>query len=210
MTTLGEAVPYEKQYLRKNGSRWWGLFTPRRVGVEVVEFVLDVTSRKKAEQAVRGSEECFWALVAATAATVWTTDAEGLAREDSASWRTFTGQTFEEWLGTIWADVVHPDDRSRVVDGWAGTVTGGTAKGAPAWRMLDDAPPSPPRPPTTRRLSRPPRLRASCCTPACWAMCGYPGSSEQAPQRNQAIERTTPPSTRSAVPLVAEACCEQT
>jgi PAS domain S-box-containing protein len=53
MTTLGEATPYEKQYFRKDGSRWWGLFAPRKVGDEVVEFVLDVTDRREAEAALR-------------------------------------------------------------------------------------------------------------------------------------------------------------
>lgn len=57
VTTLGEAVPYEKEYFRKDGSNWWGLFAARKVGDEVVEFVLDVTDRKRAEAALRESEE---------------------------------------------------------------------------------------------------------------------------------------------------------
>jgi PAS domain S-box-containing protein len=57
VTTLGEATPYEKQYFRKDGSRWWGLFAPRKVGNEVVEFVLDVTDRRKAEAALRRLNE---------------------------------------------------------------------------------------------------------------------------------------------------------
>jgi PAS domain S-box-containing protein len=55
---LGEAVPYEKQYYRKDGSRWWGLFAPRRVSPEeVVEFVLDVTERREAEAKLRRLNE---------------------------------------------------------------------------------------------------------------------------------------------------------
>jgi PAS domain S-box-containing protein len=57
VTTLGEATPYEKQYFRKDGSRWWGLFAPRKVGDEVVEFVLDVTDRRKAEAELRRLNE---------------------------------------------------------------------------------------------------------------------------------------------------------
>ncbi|CAO3410130.1 PAS domain-containing protein [Azospirillum largimobile] len=55
--TKGEATPYEKQYFRKDGSRWWGLFAPRKVGDEVVEFVLDVTDRREAETALRSLNE---------------------------------------------------------------------------------------------------------------------------------------------------------
>jgi PAS domain S-box-containing protein len=57
VTSLGEATPYEKQYFRKDGSRWWGLFAPRKVGDEVVEFVLDVTDRREAEAELRRLNE---------------------------------------------------------------------------------------------------------------------------------------------------------
>ncbi|HET8744488.1 MAG TPA: ATP-binding protein [Ramlibacter sp.] len=53
---LGETTPYEKQYIRKDGTRWWGLFAARRIGDEVVEFVLDVTDRKRAEEALRQAD----------------------------------------------------------------------------------------------------------------------------------------------------------
>ncbi|CAN7434376.1 PAS domain S-box protein [Phenylobacterium sp. LjRoot219] len=53
----GETTPYEKQYFRKDGSRWWGLFAGRRIGDEVVEFVLDVTERREAEAALRQLNE---------------------------------------------------------------------------------------------------------------------------------------------------------
>ncbi len=49
----GETTPYEKQYFRKDGSRWWGLFAARKVGADVVEFVLDVTERRNAEESLR-------------------------------------------------------------------------------------------------------------------------------------------------------------
>ncbi|MGN6282381.1 PAS domain S-box protein [Frateuria sp.] len=53
----GESTPYEKQYLRKDGSRWWGLFAARKVGDVTLGVVLDVTTRRQAEEALRESEE---------------------------------------------------------------------------------------------------------------------------------------------------------
>jgi PAS domain S-box-containing protein len=51
--TLGRTTPYEKEYIRKDGSRWWGLFAAFRLnGTEGVEFIIDVSERKGAEAAV--------------------------------------------------------------------------------------------------------------------------------------------------------------
>lgn len=50
--------PYEKQYIRKDGTRWWGLCAPRRIDdKEVVEFVLDITERKKANEKLEALNE---------------------------------------------------------------------------------------------------------------------------------------------------------
>jgi PAS domain S-box-containing protein len=57
VTTRGEASPYEKQYFRRDGSRWWGLFASRKVGDEFVEFVVDITDRKETEAALRRLNE---------------------------------------------------------------------------------------------------------------------------------------------------------
>jgi PAS domain S-box-containing protein len=80
----------------------------------MVEFVLDVTDHREAERALRECEARFRALVDASAAAVWSTDARGPVTEDSPSWRAFTGQTSEQWLGTGWLEAVHPDERARV------------------------------------------------------------------------------------------------
>ena len=61
LAASGETAPYEKQMVRKDGSRWWGLFAPTRLagygrGAQCVECVADVTERKRAEGALRASE----------------------------------------------------------------------------------------------------------------------------------------------------------
>ena len=50
LETTGRTTPYEKEYIRKDGSRWWGLFAATRLGEEEdVEFIIDVTGRKRTE-----------------------------------------------------------------------------------------------------------------------------------------------------------------
>ena len=50
----GRTTPYEKEYLRKDGTRFWGLVAASLLNEhEAVEYVLDITSRKVAEEALR-------------------------------------------------------------------------------------------------------------------------------------------------------------
>jgi PAS domain S-box-containing protein len=51
----GRTDPYEKQWIRKDGSRMWGLFAPTRVkgrgrDAECAEFIVDITRGKEAER----------------------------------------------------------------------------------------------------------------------------------------------------------------
>ncbi|MGE6757292.1 PAS domain S-box protein [Corallococcus interemptor] len=81
-------------------------------------FFRDVTESRRAQQSLRQSEARFRSLVLAIAQVVWTTSATGLIEEDSASWRAFTGQTYEEMKGYGWLDALHPDDRAQAVAVW--------------------------------------------------------------------------------------------
>ena len=50
LQSTGRTTPYEKEYIRKDGSRGWGLFAATLLGEEDgVEFIIDVTERKRAE-----------------------------------------------------------------------------------------------------------------------------------------------------------------
>jgi PAS domain S-box-containing protein len=51
---LGRTIPYEKQFTRKDGSRWWALCSATRLeDDEGVEFIIDVTARKAGEEELR-------------------------------------------------------------------------------------------------------------------------------------------------------------
>ncbi|OWW21828.1 EAL and GGDEF domain-containing protein [Noviherbaspirillum denitrificans] len=123
LATEGRTPPYEKMMIRKDGTRWWGLFAPTRLsgsGLEsrCAEFILDITERKNAETALGESEERFRSLVQGFAQAVWETDIDGVVVTDSPSWRAFTGQTIKEWMGRGWINAVHPDDREYALRQW--------------------------------------------------------------------------------------------
>jgi two-component system CheB/CheR fusion protein len=49
--TYGRTLPYEKQYIRKDGTRWWALFAATRISEqEGVEFLIDITEQKILQQ----------------------------------------------------------------------------------------------------------------------------------------------------------------
>ena len=62
LATRGETAPYEKELVRKDGTRWWGLFAPTRLSgsgaeSECVEFILDITQSKKTQEELRRTRE---------------------------------------------------------------------------------------------------------------------------------------------------------
>lgn len=89
-------------------------------------------------------------LVESSAQAVWETDPQGSVVEDSPSWREFTGQTREQWLGDGWFDAVHPDDREEAGRRWRDSISTGRpldqevrirrADGSWCWRRVRAAP----------------------------------------------------------------------
>jgi PAS domain S-box-containing protein len=58
LRTAGESIPFEKQYVRPDGSRWWGLSAGKRLSEnECVKFVLDITEAKRAEEELVHSQQ---------------------------------------------------------------------------------------------------------------------------------------------------------
>jgi PAS domain S-box-containing protein len=58
LRTKGHTRPYEKQMVRKDGSRWWGVFAPTVLSgfgedAQCMEFIIDITAPKKIERDLR-------------------------------------------------------------------------------------------------------------------------------------------------------------
>ena len=83
-------------------------------GLIVVTAVLGLAT----EEALRRSEERYRALVQGGAQVVWVASPDGEMLEDSPEWRSVTGQTEEEFLGSGWLNSIHPEDRERVERDW--------------------------------------------------------------------------------------------
>lgn len=85
----------------------------------------DITQRKRAEQALRDSEERFRQVANTVPAVVWTADAQGRMTWASDRWYAYTGLAPEEAADSA-ERVLHPDDYRRCVDQWAAAVRDGS------------------------------------------------------------------------------------
>ena len=123
------AIHYDTAAIGQSGRARWVTARAHPIKDEqgrVVEVMLmheDITERVQAESILREREERFRTLAMATSQIVWANTAGGEVREDSPSWRAFTGQSYEQYQGNGWADAVHPDDRERARQRWNESVT---------------------------------------------------------------------------------------
>ena len=80
---------------------------------------MNVTDRKLVEESLAESELRYRALVQAAPQNVWVTSPDGsFGPLGWQWWEKLTGQTRGEWEDLGWLEVIHPDDREFVRDGW--------------------------------------------------------------------------------------------
>jgi PAS domain S-box-containing protein len=86
--------------------------------IGALAVVTDITERRRADAALRESEERFRQLAASLPQLVWTCDAQGLCDYLSPRWEEYTGKRAADQLGLVWLEQIHPDDRDRIAHEW--------------------------------------------------------------------------------------------
>ena len=94
------------------------------IGVSV--SVVDITRRKKAEQALAESEDHYRHTVELNPQVPWTADPDGMILDASQRWESLTGLTIQESLGNGWIRALHPDDLQPTSRTWSVAVRTGT------------------------------------------------------------------------------------
>ncbi len=113
---FGESAPsrYEFRIQRKSGEICWIDFSAAMIQYEgkpaVFGTAIDITSRKRAEEAVRKGEELFRNVIESSTDIISILSDEGTVRYVSPAVTRLLGWTPEELIGTNAFALVHPDD----------------------------------------------------------------------------------------------------
>ena len=86
--------------------------------IRFIGTVMEITERKKIEQALRQAEERFRKLATNAPVGIFYSDIDGGCQFVNDAWCAIVGATSDEAMGDGWARFLHPDDRSRVLEAW--------------------------------------------------------------------------------------------
>jgi PAS domain S-box-containing protein len=113
LAATGFCDPYEKHYIRKDGSR-----VPVVIGAALVDgsrdhgvaYVQDITARRQAEARLRESEARFRNMAEHSPLILWMVEADGRCVYVNQNWHEFSGVAPGGDLGEGFFGAVHPDD----------------------------------------------------------------------------------------------------
>ncbi len=115
----GACTPYEKEYIRKDGTRvavLVGYVLSGEQREESIAFIMDITERKRSDAALRESEARFRHLADTAPVLIWMSGTDKLCTYFNQSWLDFTGRSLTEEIGEGWATGVYGDDLAQLLE----------------------------------------------------------------------------------------------
>jgi hypothetical protein len=84
---------------------------------------IDIEERKQAEEALRASEQRLRSIIESIPGMIAGADADGSHNYANRRLLEFVGMTMEESAGRGWLNVIHPDERSSVMNEWLRSIS---------------------------------------------------------------------------------------
>ncbi len=112
-----DSISYEKRYLRKDGRVVWAHRIVSAVRdsdgklIYTISIIEDITERKKAEDALKRSEDRYRSLVDGARDAIFSLSASGIIQSLNPAFETITGWRREQWVGKSFTDLLPPEDR---------------------------------------------------------------------------------------------------
>ena len=128
LTSTGTAHIFEKEYFRKDGSRvpvLIGAALFKEGGNEAVVFVLDLTERKRAEEARRESERRWRSAIDGIPGLLAILAPNGVVENVNSQILDYCGQSLEELRNWGTNGTVHPEDLPHVIEVFTGSIASG-------------------------------------------------------------------------------------
>jgi PAS domain S-box-containing protein len=121
----------EKRYVRRDGAAFWAhdtfavLRDPSGRPQQLIGVIQDVGDRKRAEAAVRESEERYRFLAESLPEIVWTARPDGVTDYNNSRLFEYVGKSPREMQQLGWRPFRHPDDRDAATARWRESVDTG-------------------------------------------------------------------------------------
>jgi diguanylate cyclase (GGDEF)-like protein/PAS domain S-box-containing protein len=131
LAETGEPFSIEKRYIKPDGSFVWVnnyasvTRDPSGRPQYIIAVVQDITARKRAEAALRESEDHHRHAVELNPHIPWTADPDGRIVEVTPRGSVVLGVPLEALAGEGWLDLVHPEDRHVTESAWSDVLRSG-------------------------------------------------------------------------------------
>jgi PAS domain S-box-containing protein len=121
MSKTAEELDFEYRMIGTSGEVVWihDIVSSQHQDGKLVQLrglMLDITERKRIEQAILESEERFRTMADSAPVMIWMSGQDKLCTFFNKGWLDFTGRTMEQELGNGWAEGVHREDFDRCLD----------------------------------------------------------------------------------------------
>ena len=118
--SAGEVHDEELRLRKKSGDVLTVRFSAQTIQLDGATMALsafvDVTDRKRAEDALKASEQNYRELVDGVRDVIFAVSADGLITSLNEAFETITGRTRQEWVGKPFLGLLHPDDAGKSME----------------------------------------------------------------------------------------------